>query len=475
MKKYLYIFATLMLTGCMGILDQYPKSGPSNETFFSNETELTLGVNAVYKTLYWFSSESTLIQFQPMLDGLTENYYIRGTYGGNLNVVQSGQANGETSLFASAWKHFYAAIAQANNLLDHMDRAKDVVTEEFYDRIRAEALVIRAYQYHYLVFLYGDVPFADHFLEWNEADLPKTKAETIIARMEEDLQWASEHLPDTWTGEDAGRVTSGFALGLKARYALYAGDYETAAAAAKAVMDKKVYTLYPQYGDLFLHVGKDASEIMMNIRYLNTIQIHHNPKYIGTRLSDCYSIIVPTWTLIDTYQCTDGKRIDQSPLYDAKHPFENRDPRLRASILVPGDYHNGYKFEPCPDSTTTTLIVGDKVTRVPNTDATHAYRSPTGFVSRKYCDEIDCPENVKKSELPVIVMRYPEILLTYAEAQLERGIVDQSVVDAINAVRCRESVGMPAVSVSDGVDKIREILRYERNVEFQIKILSLKI
>ena len=43
----------------------------------------------------------------------------------------------------------------------------------------------------------------------------------------------------------------------------------------------------------------------------------------------------------------------------------------------------------------------------------------------------------------IILIRYAEVLLTYAEAKIEANQIDESVVDAINEVRQREDVNMP--------------------------------
>lgn len=465
----LSLISLLSLGSCVSLLDQYPKNGPSTSNFYSNEAELTIAANAVYNTLYWMSNQD--VQYQLYLDGATDQVYIRGTYAG-MDVIQAGQANSQTGVFGTIWSHFYTRIARANNLLDNMLRAKDAVSQEFYDQIRAQVLTLRAYNYSYLVFLFGDVPYIDHFLSWDAPQVHRTRREVIIGHLYEDLDWAAEHLPAVWDPANRGRVTSGFALGLKARIALYNGDYAEAAEAAGKVIAAKTYSIHPDYGQLFTHKGKLSPEIILSVQYLTNVQVNANAKYIGTRLSNGYSIIVPTQNLVDTYQCRDGLRIDKSPLYNPLKPYENRDPRLRQTILVPGDWHNNYRFEVNPDSLKTTAIIDGKETRVGNTEVTNAYGTFTGYVGRKYFDEADLPEYISKSELPFILMRYPEILLTYAEARLELGEADQSVVDAINGVRCRNN-GMPPVSLSDGLASLKETVRYERSVEFAMEGLRL--
>ena len=68
-----------------------------------------------------------------------------------------------------------------------------------------------------------------------------------------------------------------------------------------------------------------------------------------------------------------------------------------------------------------------------------------------------------------MLMRYAEILLTYAEAKIELGELDQSVYSAINQVR--ERAGMPDVANDriGNVEKMRQLVRRERKVEFVLE------
>ena len=63
-------------------------------------------------------------------------------------------------------------------------------------------------------------------------------------------------------------------------------------------------------------------------------------------------------------------------------------------------------------------------------------------------------------------MRYAEVLLSYAEAKIELNQMDQSVYNAINAVRQR--AGMPVISADMlcNKQKMRQLVRRERKVEF---------
>jgi hypothetical protein len=117
---------------------------------------------------------------------------------------------------------------------------------------------------------------------------------------------------------------------------------------------------------------------------------------------------------------------------------------------------------------------------VPVTGSTFAQ---TGYTFKKYSiyDEDNANnsviKNANQSDINYIVLRYADILLMYAEAKTELNQIDESVYDAINAVRERESVNMPPIQYTNSSDKanyvamsdqarMREVIRHERRIEF---------
>ncbi len=465
-KILILTLTALIFSSCEGLLDRFPLDAPPSANFYSNEDELRLAVNGAYRSLYWLSNQN--VPYQLFIEGATDLVWIRGDYA-NMQYIQRGESTPETGVFKSVWSTFYGYISRCNNLLDNMSNAKGNVPDEYYNRIEAEAKFLRAYNYFYLINLYGDVPFVDHTLDWRDPYVTMASKEDIIDQLFEDLDFAIDNLPLKAEGADRGRATKGTAFGLKARIALNAGRFEEAKAAADSVIHLGVYEIHPSYKNLFLYAGTDSKEIMMFMPFVAGLTTNAIPQFVGTRSAPGYSVIVPTQTLVDMYQCTDGKRIDQSPLFNPTKPYENRDPRLDFSILRPGVWHGGYRFETHPDSILADLMVNGEVIRVPNLEATNAYRTFTGYLFRKYYDEADLPEKVTKSELNYTLMRYAEILLTYAEAKIELNEIDQSVIDALNAVRQRPDVNMPPASLSMSQTELRDLLRYERTIELTME------
>ena len=136
------------------------------------------------------------------------------------------------------------------------------------------------------------------------------------------------------------------------------------------------------------------------------------------------------------------------------------------TIAVPGSQFLGFQFETHGDSLKCWRYddAGKPVERVDNLEATHPYATFTGLCWRKYCNLEDKSAMTKCAE-NTIMIRYPEVLLTYAEAKIRAGQIDQSVYDAINKVRQRPSVNMPKVEDTDPVKLLHRVYK-ERKCEF---------
>ena len=472
MKTIVKLLSVMLILGtlsaCEDALDKVPLDAPSDENFFSNQTELELAINGVYHSLDWRSGSYPYIV---LLDNTTDLGFLRSDFGG-LQTYSRGAHSAQTDAFAETWEQMYSGINRANNLLTNMDRAQEVVSEEFYQRIQAEAKFLRSYYYFWLTQLYGDVPYVTEIPETlDEAQVSRTPRSEIVDNLLADLDFAAEILPESWGGSDEGRATKGAALALKARVALMNERYEVAAQAAQAVMDLGIYSLYPDYADLFTYAGERSAEVIFDMPFLVGILDHPLPREQGPRNTSSWSRLVPSQFMIDSYESIDGLPIDESPLYDPAQPFENRDPRLDASIIRPQTLFATYVYETHPDSVETWQIVDGVAKRVANQDVLNPFASFTGYLWRKYTSEADLPNNRSNSELNLILMRYAEVLLNYAEAKIELGEIDDSVLDAINAVRARAygvdpsaTTEYPAITTTDQ-SELRTIIRRERKVE----------
>jgi len=463
MKKKLYISILCMFV-CFAScdMDRYPLDAPSDQTFLANLTELEMALTGCYNQFY-YDAGGYNITIYPIMDVLTDIAWERAE--AKTQNIGAGIHDSNNDFAVGVWERAYQAIGRCNFLLTHMNRAENVVDPADYKRIEAEAKTLRAYWYMLLTELYGDVPLILEPQTLAEAEVVRTPKQQIVDQMLSDLSDA-EILPEDISVSRQGRVSRGAVLALKARVALYNEKWDMAAKAAKACMDLGVYELDDNYADLFTNAGQSASkEIILGTQFNKSVWFHRAPSGCNSRMGQGYSSKVPTQAMVDSYECIDGKSIDKSSLFDPNNPYQNRDPRLKITILVPGEIYNGYQFETHRDSVKCWNYNTTPATRVDNQDALNAYATFTGYVWKKYT-YMESSETLERSSLNFIMIRYADVLLMYAEAKTKAGQIDQSVYDALNAVRSR--VGMPPVTVSDPTELFHAIQR-ERKYELALE------
>ncbi len=465
LKTIYAIVITAVLLSCdENYLDKYPIDKPSSSTFLKTETELEMAVVGAYRNL-WFNNSGFgySMALETMLDCTSDIGWERGE--ATWQELGNGKMDANNSVNRVIWTNCYIGIQRCNMITQNVSRIENVTDQAKVDRNVAEARFLRAYWYNHLVQLYGNVPLVTTPLELSESMVPKTSKEQVYDFILTELEEASASLPESYTvSDEIGRVTKGAALALKARVALYAGRWAVAIDAAKRVMDSGMFSLDDDYEGLFIKSKQlTSNEIIFDISYLTGNWSHALPQAVNTRMGRGYSSKIPTQALIDSYLCTDGLPIDQSPLFDPEKPYENRDPRLHYTCVVPGSVFDGYQFETHRDSLKCWNYRVDPPVRVANQDATNPYASFSGYCWRKYTN-MENPEYLTRSETSIILLRYAEVLLNYAEAKIEANDIDQSVYDAINLIR--ERVDMPTISTGKSQAELRSIVRIERKSEF---------
>lgn len=462
MKIYIKLtlfIVTLGLVSCEDYLERHPLVSPSDETFISNKAELEQAVTACYSPLRFSMANRP---FPIFLETVSDISWGREST--DMQVVGSGAHDARTGDILTAWTYFYTGIARCNYVLTNMNRSKDVVDEALYKQREAEARFLRAFYYHYLVELFGAVPLVTKPLALSEAQLPRTPKTEVVDFILKELEESAAGFTST-EALSVGRASKEAAWALASRVALYNEKWDRAAQNAKKVMDKEgvSVSLASNYEELFQYAGEKSKEIILSMQFVRGNKTHVLFGGFASRNANGFANIVPGYQLADAWECVDGMAIDKSPLFDPKQPFRNRDPRLGYTLALPGSRFLGYQFETHTDSLQSWNYNVSPAIRIPNKDATHAFASFTGLCWRKYTDVRDAGF-INDSELNIILIRYAEVLLNYAEAKIEGGTIDQSVLDAINKVRQRPSVKMPPVTTTDQ-GLLRNIVRRERKYE----------
>ncbi|RZM23699.1 MAG: RagB/SusD family nutrient uptake outer membrane protein, partial [Pedobacter sp.] len=469
-KTRIYLLIAVLCTALSSCqkdyLDKSPLGGPADDTFFANPDELVLAVNGLYKYANYTPLDAMPLNLT--IDDGTDIGWDRNNSA--LQSLGKGNHDSNNGYAMSVWTEGYRVIAKCNYILDNIDKVKDKASPAVYNRSKAEARYIRAYTYQYLTDYFGGVPLVTKVLTLDEAQVPKTPKADIIDFVLKELTEAAPDLPTTYTGADVGRATRGAALSIKARTALNNERYAEAAEAAKAVMDLKIYSLHNNFGTLFSYAGQNSPEIIWAFQYLKAsrTRTHSTPNNLLSRNGMGFTNKVPSQSLVDAYMCTDGLNIDESPLFDPKTPYVNRDPRLGFTIAVPGSIFYNFQFETHRDSVKCWNYNTTPATRVDNQEALNAFATFTGYCWKKYVDLEDRVDRTN-SELNVIQIRYAEILLIYAEAKNELNQLDQTAYDAINLIRKRPSVNMPEIAAGKSQVEFRSLVRKERLYELAME------
>lgn len=332
---------------------------------------------------------------------------------------------------------------------------------------------IRAAQYAKLISHFGDVVYTTTVLNLEASfSLTKTDKKTILKEIYNDYDYAASKLPTSYGSTTNMHATKGAALAMKARIALFFGDWAVASDAAKACMDLNIYQLHADYSDLFLSKTKNPEEMVFGIPRSTLLNVTRlDCKDFVSRLAGGFGAAQgPSWELFCAYLCTDGLPIDESPLFNPRLPFKNRDPRCSATIVEFQTPWLGFIYQPHPDSLKVMNFNTGKMVTNNDTRSNAAFASFNGLMWKKGIDG-DWMDDFK-SENEIFIMRYADVLLIYAEAKTELGETDETMLDAsINKVRARaykvavsDKANYPAVT-STVQSVVRKAVRVERRVE----------
>ncbi len=449
--------AILLIQGCSE-LNLNPLSEGSSENWYSNETEIEMAINDLYRDVFWPLDKTEW----------TDDWAYRGT----TNEITGGTLNSETGFVEDNWLLMYKAIARATALLENLEEITDEIDEDKLNQYKAEAKFNRASKYAYLISHWGDAVFYTNTVELDEAfELARTDKDIILQTIYEEYDFAATYLPVSYGSSENKRATQGAALAMKARIALYMGDYETARDAAQDCMDLDEYELYSDFGELFVSSTKNTSEAIFSIPRSVALDVYFNDcqNYIS-RNSGGWGAKDPSWDLLCSFLCSDGLPIDESSLYDPQNPFENRDPRCTQTIVEFETNHLGFMYQPHPDSLNCYNFNTGTYVKNNDTRSNAQYASYNGLLWKKGIDS-DWSDDYK-TDPEKIIIRYADVLLIYAEAKIELDDIDESVLSAINQVRARAygvdveaDTEYPVVTTTNQ-SELRKQLRIERRMEF---------
>ena len=260
MKKIIISFSTFVIlllstTGCNSFLDLTPISVANVNAFYKTSQDAVLAVNASYSSLLdiyrsdlWVLGEVASDNTEDP-DASIDNFTIDAN-------------NGTVEGF---WRRLYSGISRCNTVLNRVPGIN--MDETLKQRLLLEARYLRAFYYFQLVQYFGDVPLVETEVTSLDANLiersPVSKVYELIIK---DLT-AAEALPAKYEGQNIGRATSGAAKTLLAKVYLVLKNYAQASVKSKEVISSGLYSLLPNYADVFTVANNNSAESIMDIQF----------------------------------------------------------------------------------------------------------------------------------------------------------------------------------------------------------------
>ena len=524
MKKLLYILllaAPFSLGSCSGFLDRETDAIFSDDEVFS-DAAMTKSVLAGF-----YNS----VDYGPNFDNFGNFSSNEGTWG-ELDEASCFQTNSSSSYSTSLWRIYpYTFLRNLNMFLESL-RSTTELSASDRRQYEYEVRFLRAWSYFYMGRGLGGMPIVgDRVYKLTDdvggMSLARSTEAALYDYVISECDSCAANLSATG-GTHQAHASKWAALMLKARAALTAasiakynnaltpdirtsggevgipadraeGYYRLAADAAKQIMESGQFALYSKYSDKSenfyrLFVDKDNNPEVIWARDYQSPDVVHQwsasscaPSVTGNTASN---EITPLLNLVESYEYVDN-RDGRLKLADSKGDyifydkpsdlFRGKDPRLKATVICPGDSIDGkevlyqagqlklqkrgknYVWTTKTSAAGTTDDDGDVITSVNGPRAgSGSWDNTTGFNFRKYLDPTAAGRNSSNgSDVWFIRMRYAEVLLMYAEAELELGNAKEGL-PSLNAIR--ERAGLHALD-SYTLDDIEQ----ERRVEFPLE------
>ena len=486
--KNIYIVISVILSAAAfqscGYFDTDESYDYDKEGIFSSYTRSKQMVTNIYGYL-----PSDFCQTEgAMLDAATDDavhIYINS----KLNRMNNGTWSSSHTV-DDVWSHYYEGIRAANLYLSeaknlkflewkHTDDYKDIMKD--FKNYPNEVRFLRAYYYFELMRRYKNVPLVLKVLNNKEAnEVEQATYQQIADFIVGECSEISEKLPVDYKGfkdKEDGRITKGAALALKARVLLYMASplyspvndeekWKRAAEAAYAVINPSAglgYAIQKGFRNIYLQENAGRKDIILYRPVGETGNFEKANFPIGIEGGN--TTTCPTQNLMEAFEMKlpDGKYhpFDWNDPNIRINPYANRDPRMEKTIV-----HNGQKWLKVPMEIWEGGSNGQPIVNA----------TVTGYYLAKYVNHnisFASGSKTKKILHNWVLFNYSEILLNYAEAMVNAkhnpaytdAELPLSAVAAVNMVRSREDVGMPAIANEISEDDFIKIVKNERRVE----------
>ncbi len=406
--------AILLLGSCSeDSLNKVNPNGGTPVNYYTNEVELTRGVNAVYSMV---QSARLVAREWFFLHDLRSDDVASG--GGQLegarNQILTGSLQTSNGVMTDVWNGYYRTIHRANSVIEGSANTQNI-SESVKNRLLGEARFLRAWAYSDLVILWGAVPLYKVPTKELVESQPKASVDEINAFIISELSEIQSALPATAT--QVGRITSGAAQALLGRVLMSKGDYAAAKTELEKVKNSGKYKLVANYFDNFREETGFNEESVFEIGYSNS---NFNWDYDGNGSGTEGNSRTQEYSAI-------GWR-NLIPSNSLLAEYEKNDPRIADTFYRIGDKYNNNQ-----DTLKDSQVQGNLST----------FDGKQQKVSwKKYTSLYKNKETFYTGPMNMRIIRYAEVLLMLAECENEVGTA-AAAIDYLNQIRNRPSVSMP--------------------------------
>ena len=342
----------------------------------------------------------------------------------------------DCGMIQSLYSSLYGVIYKANLIIDKTQGESAVMK-----RAIAEAKVFRAWAHFELVTLWGTAPVVDHLLTPDEYRQANSEPATLWALIESDLNDAinSGMLPSKSNANDQEtgiRATKELAQAFLGKAYLFQGKNSEAAAMLDNVISSNKYALFTGGYDLQFHAAYNN-----NCESLFELQKRYDTEQMWNQMDMIF--IMQGWrTSVLNYSGQAANELAQG-MYGFMNPRKSL-----YDAFVAWEGANGYRLNK-------SVLTYDQVSNYGVTLQTgqYLYGSEGYFMWKNQAFKEDCVSDMSFFQAAqytdLKVMRYAEVLLLAAEANLNAGKTDKAL-DYINQVRTRaQEAPLTTVTLSD--------------------------
>lgn len=416
------LFCITGITSCKKFLDTKPADFINPKDYYNTEAQLNTALNGVYAT--WANGGLYRNNMLARMGIETDEGFCSNA--SELTGVAGFNAASTDPKVLSYWQTLYVGINKANQLLANID--KPVMDEVRRDRIRGEALFLRAYYYFMLVSKFDGVPLVlktAPSASAQDLQIPRTPAKDVYAQILKDMEEASLLVDDIKNLNFGGKVSKTAVWGMMARVCLHMAGYPVndvskfaeAKKWSEKVIDDGTHSLNPSFEQVFINYAQDKYDIKESILEIE-FWGNNSPYDIGGMVGRNNGI----------RQNTGGDpSIGYSPGY--LHPTLWMFNVYEASgTTYSNDLRRDWSIAPFSYSGNNTSI---KVNWATN----QIYQRYCGKFRRE--SEILLPKVDIRTPQNFPLLRYSDVLLMYAEAENELNGPTNLAINAVNNVRRR--------------------------------------